>query len=105
MSLLDPNLDVNITERTLYELEVKKLFRGSNYKYCPINNIFYHRRVKEDNRWKWLMFYNINTHDIRFFDTFKQPGPPWNPVYEYTKGALLIISLCEVFDNLSQYEN
>lgn len=104
-SLLDKNFDFEITRRTLYELEVKKQFKTSIYNGNHIDKIYYHTRVKYDNWWKWLMYYNKTTYEIKFFNVSQQPGRPWEPVYvpgEY--GTRWIISLHEIFNNLNDYE-
>lgn len=45
----------------------------------PINKIYYHNRIKNDNRYKYVMYYNVETEDIQFFNITKKdiPGGTW----------------------------
>lgn len=71
MSLLDPNFDIAITEKFLYELVIKQFLKNSSIKDIPINKIYYHNRIKNDNRYKYVMYYNRETMNIQFFNIMK----------------------------------
>ena len=67
MSLLDNNFDINITEQSLYNLEVKKMFRNDDeFGDQPISKIHYHGKVRAENRWRYTMHYNRESKEIKF---------------------------------------
>ena len=107
MSLLDPNLDIVITERTLYELAIKQLLKNSNIKDMPINKIYYHNRVREENRYKYIMHYNMDTGEVKFLNLCDNIRMyPWRTVLitdEKTNIDYLEIYLFTIFEQIKNY--
>ena len=103
MSLLDPNFDIDITERTLYELIVREVLKDSSVDCSRIGKIYYHNRVKEDNRHEYIMMYNITTGDIRFYHMNMSLLGGWVTVYvKEIDGVTTVVTLEDIFDKLKQ---